>query len=78
MVSLWYLYGIYIGGTTEVKRTCKVRFYEHETHERNGSFIVYSVFSAFSRQFSPRFFANIIFFVYFCTRVGMYHPSSAQ
>lgn len=28
--------------------------------------------------FFPRFFANIIFFVYFCTRVGMYHPSSAQ
>ena len=26
----------------------------------------------------PRFFANIIFFVYFCIRVGVYHPSSAQ
>ena len=44
MVFIWYLYGIYIGGTTEVKRTCKVRFYEHETHERNEGLRLFCIF----------------------------------
>ncbi len=78
MVFIWYLYGIYIGGITEVKRTCKVRFYEHETHERNGFFSSIPCFPCSADNFSSRFFAHIIFFVYFCIRVGMCHTSSAQ
>ena len=79
MVILWYYNGIIIEfGWEEQRRNIGGKAdLQHGINERNENF-VYSVFSVFSRQFSSRFFANIIFFVYFCIRVGVYHPSSAQ
>ena len=68
MVLSSSLVGRNIGGKADL---------QHGINERNENF-VYSVFSVFSRLFFPHLFAHIIFFVYFCIRVGMYHPSSAQ
>ena len=63
MVLSSSLVGRNIGGKVDL---------QHGINERNENF-VYSVFSVFSRQFFSRFFANIIFFVYFCTCMGMYY-----